>query len=93
MYQRRWVLDKDEGIIVIVSRGIQHPDAPDRPDTYRVNSYWSYMVIKPSKDFNEPGIEFSLTYFEDPGVNIPYAVSAWVAMSGETIYEGKLCYF
>ncbi|XP_063971951.1 stAR-related lipid transfer protein 7, mitochondrial-like [Diachasmimorpha longicaudata] len=90
VYQRRWVLDKEKGIVVIVSRGIQHPAAPDRPDTYRVNSYWSYMVIKPCKDFNEPGIEFGLTYFEDPGVNIPYTVSSWVAMSGLPDFLNKM---
>ncbi|XP_015110043.1 stAR-related lipid transfer protein 7, mitochondrial [Diachasma alloeum] len=90
VYQRRWVLDKEKGIVVIVSRGIQHPAAPDRPDTYRVNSYWSYMVIKPCKNFGEPGIEFGLTYFEDPGINIPYAVSAWVAMSGLPDFLNKM---
>lgn len=40
------------------------------------------MVIKPSTNFSEPGIEFGLTYFDDPGVNIPSAVTAWVALSG-----------
>lgn len=48
----------------------------------RVATYWSYMVIRPYTEFDEPGIEFGLTYFDDPGVNIPTAVTAWVAMSG-----------
>ncbi|XP_074116093.1 stAR-related lipid transfer protein 7, mitochondrial isoform X1 [Cotesia typhae] len=82
VYQRRWVLDEEKNIVVIVSRVTDHPDAPNRPDTYRVTSYWSYMVIKPSTNFSEPGIEFGLTYFDDPGVNIPSAVTAWVALSG-----------
>ncbi|XP_057332703.1 stAR-related lipid transfer protein 7, mitochondrial [Microplitis mediator] len=82
VYQRRWALDKEKNIVVIVSRVTDHPDAPNRPDTYRVTSYWSYMVIKPIKSFTEPGIEFGLTYFDDPGVNIPSAVTAWVALSG-----------
>ncbi|KAF7995594.1 hypothetical protein HCN44_006701 [Aphidius gifuensis] len=82
VYQRRWVVDEEKGIVVIVSKVIDHPSVPKRPDTYRVQSYWSYMVIKPCTKFNEPGIEFGLTYFDDPGVNIPSAVTAWVAMSG-----------
>lgn len=44
------------------------------------------MVIRPSTKLNEPGIEFGLTYFDDPGVNIPSAVTAWVAMSGKLYY-------
>lgn len=40
------------------------------------------MVIKPYTEFHEPGIEFGLTYFDDPGVNVPSAVTAWVALRG-----------
>ena len=43
------------------------------------------MVIKPYKDYHKQGIEFVLTYFDDPGVNIPSAVTAWVAMSGDNL--------
>lgn len=48
----------------------------------RVSSYWSYMVIKPYRGFNESGIEFTLTYFDDPGVSLSYAITSWVAMRG-----------
>lgn len=40
------------------------------------------MVIKSYTELHQPGIEFGLTYFDDPGVNIPSAITAWVAMSG-----------
>lgn len=40
------------------------------------------MVIRPYTELHQPGIEFGLTYFDDPGVNIPSAITAWVAMSG-----------
>lgn len=40
------------------------------------------MVIKPYKDFHQPGIEFSLTYFDDPGIRVPSAITAWVAIAG-----------
>lgn len=45
------------------------------------------MVIKPLKKFDEPGLEFGLTYFDDPGVNMPSALTSWVAMSGENSKE------
>ncbi|XP_026674153.1 stAR-related lipid transfer protein 7, mitochondrial-like isoform X2 [Ceratina calcarata] len=82
VYQRRWMVDKEKGVIVIISRVTEHPNAPTKPGIYRVTTYWSYMVIKPYTEFHQPGIEFGLTYFDDPGVNIPSGITAWVAMSG-----------
>jgi hypothetical protein len=41
------------------------------------------MVIKPFTNFQEPGVEFGLTYFDDPGINVP-AVTAWIIISGKT---------
>ncbi|XP_025990928.1 stAR-related lipid transfer protein 7, mitochondrial isoform X2 [Solenopsis invicta] len=82
VYQRRWIVDKEKGLVVIVSRVTEHPDVPERRGIYRVKTYWSYMVIKPYTDFHEPGIEFGLTYFDDPGVSVPSAVTAWVALRG-----------
>lgn len=82
VYQRRWIMDKEKGLVVIVSRVTEHPDIPERRGIYRVKTYWSYMVIKPYTEFHEPGIEFGLTYFDDPGVAVPSAVTAWVALRG-----------
>ncbi|XP_043667368.1 stAR-related lipid transfer protein 7, mitochondrial-like [Vespula pensylvanica] len=82
VYQRKWVIDKDKRVVVIVSKGTNHPNAPIKPGTHRVRTYWSYMVIKPYKDFHQPGIEFSLTYFDDPGIRVPSAITAWVAVAG-----------
>lgn len=49
---------------------------------FRVKSYWSYMVIRPYTEFNKPGIEFGLTYFDDPGVSVPSPITSWVALRG-----------
>lgn len=49
---------------------------------YRVKTFWSCMVIKPYTSIDEPGIEFGLTYFEDPGVNVPSTITSWVTISG-----------
>jgi len=48
-----------------------------------VDEYWSYWVIQPtSSNMDQPGVEFSLTYFDNPGLSIPSAFASWVAMSG-----------
>lgn len=82
VYQRKWMYNKENDTVVIASKATDHPKAPHRTDTHRVKCYWSYMVIKPYNDFNDFGIEFGLTYFDDPGMNMPSAITAWVAMSG-----------
>lgn len=74
------MIDCNKNTIIILSRGTEHPACPVRPDKYRVENYWSYMVIKPYTELDKPGIEFGLTYFDNPGVNIPAAVTTWVAM-------------
>lgn len=64
-----------------MSQSIEHPQYPTKSDKYRIKDYWSCMVIKPTtSDFTKPGIEFGLTYYDNPGVNIPTPVMTWVAM-------------
>ena len=40
--------------------------------------------------FFKPGIEFSLTYFDDPGANLPSSLQAWVAGQGMPEFLGKM---
>lgn len=35
VYQRRWIHDKKRNIIIIVSKGTDHPNVPVHPDAYR----------------------------------------------------------
>jgi len=35
VYQRRWVMDREKGLVVIVSRVTEHPDVPERRGIYR----------------------------------------------------------
>lgn len=80
VYNRRFKIDVTSKKIVIVSRGTTHPSCPVKPDKFRVDDYWSYMVVQPYQDLNKPGIEFGLTYYDNPGVNIPAGVTSWVAL-------------
>lgn len=90
VYQRRWIIDEDKSIVIIVSKGTDHPNVPIKSGTHRVKTYWSYMVIKPYKEFHQPGIEFSLTYFDDPGVSVPTAVTGWVAVGGLSDFLSRM---
>ncbi|XP_055692419.1 stAR-related lipid transfer protein 7, mitochondrial-like [Lutzomyia longipalpis] len=79
VYNRRTFVDRKRQVIVIANRSTHHPRCPVKPPNQRVSDYWSYMVIKPSKSFKSTGLRFVLTYFDDPGIVIPPAVTSWVA--------------
>lgn len=81
VFQRRFMVDSSSKSVILMNQSIDHPHYPTKSDKYRIKDYWSYMVIKPlSSDFKKSGIEFGLTYYDNPGVNIPTPVMTWVAM-------------
>lgn len=80
MFNRRYLVDKENDTIYIISKSTEHPNFPKYAEKYRIEDYWSCMVIKPYTEMNKPGLEFSLTYFDNPGVNVPSSVTTWVSM-------------
>ncbi|XP_059608786.1 stAR-related lipid transfer protein 7, mitochondrial-like [Phlebotomus argentipes] len=90
VYNRRTFVDKKRQLIVIANRSTQHPKCPAKPTNQRVSDYWSYMVIKPYKSFGRPGLKFVLTYFDDPGIVMPPALTSWVARKQMPEFLNKL---
>ncbi|KFB46952.1 AGAP004792-PB-like protein [Anopheles sinensis] len=79
VYNRRFFVDRNRRVIMIVNKSVEHPKCPAKAHTQRVHEYWSYMVIKPTTSFNKPGVSFVLTYFDNPGLSIPKYITTWVA--------------
>ncbi|XP_073997113.1 stAR-related lipid transfer protein 7, mitochondrial-like isoform X2 [Rhodnius prolixus] len=79
VFTRRFLIDESEKVMIVMNRSTSHPDYPVMQSKSRVTEYWSYIVIRPTSEFNQPGIEFSLTYFDNPGVSVPSAISLWVS--------------
>lgn len=79
VYNRRYFIDPETKMFIIVNRSISHPKCPPCTNKQRVREYWSNMVVKPKTDFSKPGLEFVLTYFDDPGLSIPKSITTWVA--------------
>ncbi|XP_060869222.1 stAR-related lipid transfer protein 7, mitochondrial [Metopolophium dirhodum] len=82
VFKRRYKIDEDEKLMLIVCESIEHPDYPEQNNKWRVKDYWSYIVIKPHKDFDKPGVEFSITYFDDPGVTVSNYLTSWYQCKG-----------
>lgn len=73
-------MDRNRKQIIIVNKSLVHPFSPKRPNIQRVNDYWSCMVIRAtSTSLKTSGLEYVLTYFENPGVVLPQSVTSWVA--------------
>lgn len=67
VFNRKNFIDRQRNVVLIVNRSTKHPDCPPVAGLQRVKEFWSYMVIKPKTNFNEPGLEFILTYYDNPG--------------------------
>lgn len=67
VFVRKHFIDRQRNLILIVNKSTKHPQCPVKPGLQRVKEYWSFMVIKPKTTFAEPGLEFILTYFDNPG--------------------------
>ena len=46
-------VDKQKNVMAYVARAVDHPECPRKDDMVRVDTYSSYMVIKPRTTFSE----------------------------------------
>lgn len=85
------MVDRNRKQIIIINKSVEHPSTPSKPNTQRVHEYWSCMVIhSTSSSLRTPGVEYVLTYFEDPGVALPQKVQSWVAQKQMPEYLHRL---
>ncbi|PIO23901.1 hypothetical protein AB205_0145430 [Aquarana catesbeiana] len=53
VYIRKYHVDQESNLMVLVSRAVEHPEVPESPDFVRVHNYQSEMVIRPHTTFDE----------------------------------------
>ncbi|XP_062268860.1 stAR-related lipid transfer protein 7, mitochondrial [Platichthys flesus] len=90
VYVRRYDVDVDNNLMILVSRAVQHPRVPETQDFVRVHSYQSKMVIRPHKSFDENGFDYLLTYSDDPQTVFPRYCVSWMVSSGMPDFLQKL---
>ncbi|XP_053623326.1 uncharacterized protein LOC128682563 isoform X2 [Plodia interpunctella] len=67
-------------VIIIASRSCKHHKVPVTKHAIRVSEFWSHMTIKSLDGIDKPGMEFVLTYYEEPAVGgMPSGVTSWVS--------------
>lgn len=90
VYVRRYDVDPENNLMVLVSRAVQHPRVPETQEFVRVHSYESKMVIRPHKSFDENGFDYLLTYSDDPQTAFPRYCVNWMVSSGMPDFLEKL---
>uniref|UniRef100_A0A8C4QP39 StAR-related lipid transfer protein 7, mitochondrial n=1 Tax=Eptatretus burgeri TaxID=7764 RepID=A0A8C4QP39_EPTBU len=90
VYVRRWHTDSTKKVMVLVSRSVEHPSAPEHPKYVRVRSYESHMVIRAHHSFDEIGFDYLLTYTDDPQTVFPHYCISWMVSSGMPDFLEKL---
>ncbi|KAM9841783.1 stAR-related lipid transfer protein 7, mitochondrial [Aulostomus maculatus] len=90
VYVRRYDVDFENNLMILVSRAVQHPRVPETQEFVRVHSYQSKMVIRPHKSFDENGFDYLLTYSDDPQTVFPRYCVSWMVSSGMPDFLEKL---
>ncbi|XP_075063464.1 stAR-related lipid transfer protein 7, mitochondrial [Mixophyes fleayi] len=90
VYVRKYHVDQENNIMVLVSRAVEHPEVPESPDYVRVRNYQSQMVIRPHISFDENGFDYMLTYSDNPQTVFPRYCVNWMVSSGMPDFLDKL---
>ncbi|KAL0965583.1 hypothetical protein UPYG_G00283210 [Umbra pygmaea] len=90
VYVRRYSVDVENNLMVLISRAVQHPGVPETQAYVRVHSYQSKMVIRPHTSFDENGFDYLLTYSDDPQTAFPRYCVSWMVSSGMPDFLEKL---
>ncbi|NXD73007.1 STAR7 protein, partial [Eolophus roseicapillus] len=90
VYVRRYSVDQENNLMVLVSRAVEHPSVPEDPEYVRVRTYESQMVIRPHKTFDENGFDYLLTYSDNPQTVFPRYCLSWMVSSGMPDFLEKL---
>ncbi|KAM6234953.1 stAR-related lipid transfer protein 7, mitochondrial isoform 1-T1 [Porphyrio hochstetteri] len=90
VYVRRYSVDKENNLMVLVSRAVEHPSVPEDPEYVRVRTYESQMVIRPHQTFDENGFDYLLTYSDNPQTVFPRYCVSWMVSSGMPDFLEKL---
>ncbi|GMR59039.1 hypothetical protein PMAYCL1PPCAC_29234 [Pristionchus mayeri] len=78
VYVKRNVVSEEGKDIVIQSKALPQSVVPLSGNYVRVESYESRMCVRCHKDYDSPGLDYVLTYFDNPEANIPSYAYNWI---------------
>ena len=97
IYVRRYCIEPNEKLLILISRGLPAFDLTGllKPgnkaiQSVRVSKYKSNMIIIPHNDFDKPGLDYVMQYYDVNKAKIPKLAYKWMATSGLPDYIDKL---
>ncbi|XP_055341510.1 stAR-related lipid transfer protein 7, mitochondrial-like [Paramacrobiotus metropolitanus] len=90
VYQRRHKLDEQRNAILVISKSCDHPKCPPTSSYVRVSGYYSALLIKPHRNFDENGFDYVLSYLDDPQTFLPKMAVQYAAKSSLPDFMNKL---
>jgi len=82
VYVRKSKIKKKANVMISATKAIDHPQCPITNKYVRVGVYESQMIIKPLTTFDADGLEYILTYHDDPQAVFPSSLCNWMASTG-----------
>lgn len=75
-------MDEAEQSVVIASNALDRELFPLNSEYVRVQTYRSVMVVRAHRCFDEKGLDFVLTYYDNPESTIPSCAYNWIVNHG-----------
>uniref|UniRef100_A0A915CA88 Phosphatidylcholine transfer protein n=2 Tax=Parascaris univalens TaxID=6257 RepID=A0A915CA88_PARUN len=82
IFVRRRYVDETEQSMVIASNALDRELFPLNSEYVRVQTYRSVMVVRAHRCFDEKGLDFVLTYYDNPESTIPNCAYNWIVNHG-----------
>uniref|UniRef100_F1L857 Phosphatidylcholine transfer protein n=1 Tax=Ascaris suum TaxID=6253 RepID=F1L857_ASCSU len=82
IFVRRRYVDEAEQSVVIASNALDRELFPLNSEYVRVQTYRSVMVVRAHRCFDEKGLDFVLTYYDNPESTIPSCAYNWIVNHG-----------
>jgi hypothetical protein len=101
VYVRRYCVDLNENLLILVAKGLpdlefeqldpkQQPKNEASKNYVRVTNYKSNFIVIPHSDFDKPGMNYVIQYYDINKANIPKVAYSWMAASGLPDYIERL---
>ncbi|TMS37137.1 hypothetical protein L596_004133 [Steinernema carpocapsae] len=82
VYVRRQCVDEENKRVMLISRSVGTDQVPVSGNYVRVLVYASTMVVRAHSDFTKDGLDYVLTYCDNPEANIPTPAYNWIVNHG-----------
>lgn len=92
VYKRRTMVDEGNQVMMVFNEATKDSaNVPELRDIFRVNTYTSKLLLRSQhEDLDKEGVDFILTYHDDPESNVPSFIVSKLANHGISIMMERI---